>query len=380
MTDVLPAPTIMFLANSAWNLAHFRAPLIDDLARSGARQIAVAPADESEQRLRDAGVEFVQIRLDRGGLSPLANLALMRDYRRVIAAHRPDVVLAFTVKPNIWGSLAASSLGVPVINNVSGLGTAFIGRPFLKSVVARLYRLAFARSARVFFQNEDDRDQFVREAIVGIGKADLLPGSGVDLAHFAMAPPRQSAPCRLLFIGRLLKDKGLEELAEASGMLKTEGLDFEVAVLGGEDPDNRSAVAPARLQQWQRDGLITLIGRRDDVRPELANCDCLVLPSYREGMPRSVLEASAMGRPVIATDVPGCRQAVDDGVTGYLCRPRNAASLADAMRRMIAAGPERRAEMGRCGREKMERQFSQDRVVELYREAIADALSRRVGL
>lgn len=379
MTNATPSPTVMFLANSAWNLAHFRAPLIDDLARSGARLVAVAPPDGSEKQLRDAGVEFAPIRLDRRGLSPLANLTLLRDYRRAIAAYRPDVVLAFTVKPNIWGSMAASTLGVPVINNVSGLGTAFIGRPLLKSVVARLYRLAFARSARVFFQNEDDREQFVRDAIVEIGQTGLLPGSGIDLVHFPMSPPRRSAPCRFLFIGRLLRDKGLEEIAEASRMLKADELDFEVALLGGDDPDNRSAIAPDRLQRWQRDGLVTLIGRRDDVRPDLADCDCLVLPSYREGMPRSVLEASAMGRPVIATDVPGCRQAVDDGVTGYLCRPRSAASLADAMRRMMTVGPKKREEMGRRGRVKMERQFSKELVVEQYREAIADALSRRNG-
>lgn len=378
MTSHAPAPTILLIANSAWNLAHFRAPLIHDLAASGARLVALVPFDGAESRLRDMNVQPIAIDMDRGGLSPAADLSLLRSYRRAFAAIRPDVILAFTIKPNIWGSIAARSAKVPVINNVSGLGTAFIDRPLLKSIVSRLYRFAFAHSATVFFQNEEDRDQFVGERLVRPELAALIPGSGIDLDHFQVTPQRQDNACRFLFIGRLLKDKGLKELAEASHLLKAEGLQFEVMLVGGEDPANRSAVPLPQIEAWQEHGLIRWLGHRDDVRPALADCDCLILPSYREGMPRSVLEASASGRPVIATNVPGCRQAVDDGITGLLCEPRNALSLADAMRRVMAMSPQDRAKMGLRGRRKMEEQFSHAEVVRTYRDAMASALGARL--
>lgn len=374
MTRAAPVPTILLIANSAWNLAHFRAPLIRDLVAMGVRLVALVPFDGAESRLRDMGVKPIAIDMDRGGLSPAADLKLLRAYRRAFAAIRPDAILAFTIKPNIWGSIAARGAKVPVINNVSGLGTAFIGRPALKSIVSRLYRFAFARSATVFFQNEEDRDQFVRERLVRPEIAALLPGSGIDLDHFPVTPQRQDKDCRFLFMGRLLKDKGLTELAEASRMLKAEGLQFEVVLVGGEDPANRSAVPLSQVESWQADGVIRWLGHRDDVRTALADCDCLVLPSYREGMPRSVLEASASGRPVIATNVPGCRQAVDDGVTGLLCEPRDAASLADAMRNMMAMRPQDRAAMGLRGRRKMEAEFSDAEVVRIYRDAIGSAI------
>nr|WP_294850412.1 glycosyltransferase family 4 protein [uncultured Sphingomonas sp.] len=375
LVSVPPLPgglKIAFLANSSWNLVHFREPLIADFVASGASVVAIAPADGRESKLRELGAGFARIDIDRSGLSPFADLRLLLSFRRVLQEVRPDVALAFTVKPNVWGSLAAASLGIPIINNVSGLGTAFIGRPLLRSIVSALYRLAFRKSAAVFFQNEEDRDQFLKDRLARPQQVALLPGSGVDLAHYQPDARATGRPFRFLFVGRLLRDKGLVELAEAASILKGMGHQIELVAVGAEDLDNRSAIETDMLADWARDGLIKFLGHQDDIRLELAACDCLVLPSYREGMPRSILEASASARPVIATDVPGCRQAVDDGVTGYLCEPRNPQSLAAAMMRMMDLTPAQRVEMGENGRKRMEQMFSQERVVTLYRSAIAD--------
>lgn len=371
------ATTVVFLANASWNLAHFREPLIRDQLASGANVIAIAPFDGSEERLRGMGVRVIDVTIDRGGLSPLADVALWREYRRLFRQLRPDAIFAFTIKPNIWGGLAARALGLPIINNVSGLGTAFINRPLLKSLVSRLYKSAFRQSSCVFFQNEDDRTQFVDDGLVEASRTGLLPGSGVDLQRFAVSPPRNASPFRFVFVGRLLRDKGLVELAEAAQLLRQQGQSFTINAVGGEDADNRSAIAKAQLDAWSAQGFIKFLGPRDDVRGAIADSDCLVLPSYREGLPRAILEASAMARPVIATDVPGCRQAVDDGVTGLLCQSRNTADLARAMQQMMDLKPNARVAMGMNGRAKMEREFSQERVVELYSTALSRILKSR---
>lgn len=368
------AGRVALLANTAWNLAHFREPLIRDLVRRGFSVFAIAPFDGSERKLVEMGAQPINISMERGGLSPWADLMLLRSYRRIFRDVVPDIVLSFTIKPNVWGNLAIGGSQIPVINNVSGLGTAFIDRPLLKWFVSSLYRRAFRRSSRVFFQNAEDVEAFVEAGLVTSAQAALLAGSGVDLGRFAVSSSPPTDTFCFLFVGRLLRDKGLNELAMASRMLKQEGRIFTVRIVGPRDPENRSAIPVGQLEAWEREELLTFVGALDDVRHEIAGCDCLVLPSYREGLPRTVLEASAMGRPIIATDVPGCRQAVQHGVTGLLCRAYDAAELAKAMKEMMDLDRGARVSMGMKGRVFMEQHFSQDRVVELYREAIANVM------
>lgn len=368
-----PVPaTIVIAANSAWNIVNFRGALIEGLVAAGWRVIALAPDDGSAATLTDLGAEFVPIRIDSSGTSVLRDARLFLDYLAVLRKLRPRAFLGFTVKPNIYGSLAAGVLGVPTINNISGLGTAFMDPGPLNWLVSRLYRLALARSDRVFFQNSSDLGLFVAWALVRPEQAARIPGSGIDLERFR--PPTdvrsEGRPFRFLFVGRLLRDKGLVEYADAARLLRPLWPQVEFAILGFAGSDNRSAVPIAQVERWRDEGLVEYLGETDDVRPYLENSDCVVLPSYREGLPRSLLEAAAMANPMIASDVPGCRDVVADGENGFLCEARSPESLARAMEKMLRLEPHVRAAMGTRARERVEHEFDQALVVEAYLGAL----------
>jgi glycosyltransferase involved in cell wall biosynthesis len=364
-------PSIVVAANSAWNLLNFRGGLIEGLLAAGWPVVALAPDDGHAAALTAMGAEFVPIRIDSSGTSVARDARLIADYWTVIRRLRPAAFLGFTVKPNIYGSLAARLLGTRTINTISGLGTAFMRQGTLNWLVSRLYRLALARSARVFFQNPADLDLFVARGLVRPGQAKRIAGSGVDLDRFRPpSVPRPEKPFRFLFVGRLLRDKGLAEYAEAARRLRPRWPDAEFAILGSAGSDNRSAVPIAEVERWRDEGLIIYLGEATDVRPDLANADCVVLPSYREGLPRSLLEAAAMARPMVATDVPGCRDVVVDADNGFLCEPRSAESLADAMDRMLRLAPANREAMGLRARARAEGEFDQRLVVEAYLEAL----------
>ena len=371
---VVPAPgrTIVLAANSAWNIANFRKPLVERLVAEGWRVVVVAPDDGHAAGIAALGAEFIPINLDSSGTSVVRDAILVADYLRTFRRLRPQALLGFTVKPNIYGSLAARLLGIRTINNISGLGTAFMTGGLLNRIVSGLYRVALRRSARVFFQNPSDLALFVVEGLVGEGQARLIPGSGIDLEHFRPSSKVGEAdrPFRFLFVGRLLRDKGLIEYAEAARLLRPRWAKVEFAVLGFAGSDNRSAVPIADVERWQAEGDVKYLGDTDDVRLFIEESDCVVLPSYREGLPRSLLEAAAMARPMVATDVPGCRDLVANGDNGLLCQPRSALSLAAAMEAMLGLDPAERLTMGRRARKRVERDFDQALVVDAYLEAL----------
>ena len=361
--------TIVVAANASWNLVNFRAPIIRALVAQGWRVVAAAPPDDATRELCGIGVEFEPIAVDSKGLSPLNDLALAARYRALLRRVRPDAFLSFTPKPNIFGSIAAQACGVPAIATVTGLGTGFLSGRALQGLVTILYRLAFRRSRRVFFHNSDDLDLFVGKRLVAEGRAALVAGSGIDLAHFAPAGRKAAGrPPVFLFIGRFLRDKGVEEFIAAAGLVKRERqAAFQMI---GAIEDHPKGASRELVEAAAARGDVELLGTTGDVRPFIANADCVVLPSYREGLPRVLLEAGAMATPVIASDVPGCRQAVDDGVTGLLCEARSAGSLAAAITQFADMGFEEQAAMGDKGRAKAEREFSQERVVAAYLDAL----------
>lgn len=369
-------PTIVISANTAWNVLNFRKALLMRLMREGYRIVALTPADGYEPELRALGIEFVPIAMDRKGVSPRADAALLLRYWRALRRIRPVAYLGYTIKPNIYGSLAAQALGIPVINNVSGLGTAFISSGPVTMIVKRLYRAALRRSATVFFQNADDRDLFVRERLVG-RQARLVPGSGIDPDHFAAAPlpGADGASVTFLLVARLLRDKGVHEYLAAARILKAERSDLQFQIVGGFDPDNATSLTPQDLTASQADGTIDYLGRTDDVRTRIAAADCVVLPSYREGLPRVLLEGGAMGRPLVATDVPGCRDLVEEGVNGFRCAARDARSLAGAMRRVAELSPADRAVLGHASRVTIMAGFGNDVVIGRYLDALHDIVT-----
>jgi glycosyltransferase involved in cell wall biosynthesis len=365
---------VLISINASWNIVNFRRGLIAALQARGYRVAVAAPEDEYTPHLLSLGVEYIPLPMDKQGISPARDLRLLLRYRQVLRQLHPDVFLGYTAKPNVYGALAGRLLSIPVINNIAGLGTAFIKRSWLTSVMTNLYRIALSRSSTVFFQNSEDMRLFIAHRMVRPAQARLLPGSGVDINLFQ---PQEcdaaSGGVRFLLAGRLLWDKGVCEFIEAARAVRRVVPDARFQILGFADVENRTAVPRAALDQWVNEGLVEYLGHSDDVRPFIAAADCVVLPSYREGLPRVLLEAAAMAKPLIATDVPGCQHVVEDGRNGFLCAARSSGSLAEAMLRMAALSSDERRAMGTAGRARVEAEFDERIVIERYLAAIRDA-------
>jgi len=363
---------IIMTVNAAWNVWNFRRPLVAALLADGHRVTVLAPRDAAVPELEALGCRFIPLEMDVKGLNPMKDLRLMRRFKLHFQEERPDAVLSFTIKNNIFGAMAAKRLGIPFIPNITGLGTAFLSGGILQTIAEGLYWHAFRGLSVVFFQNEDDRNLFLRRKLVRESQARLLPGSGIDLERFAIAePPLSDQASTFLMIARLLRDKGALEFVEAARKVKSFTPTARFLLLGAIGSENRTAIDAATVEGWQTEGVIEYLGTAPDVRPHIAAAACVVLPSYLEGAPRTLIEAASMGRPLIATDVPGCRAVVEDGVTGFLCEARSGDSLARACMKFLALGMDARQTMGIAGRRKMEREFDQAIVVAAYRDALA---------
>ena len=367
---------ILITVNAAWNVLNFRRPLVEAMIADGHSVTVLAPRDDSVAALESLGCKVLPLEMSVKGLNPLQDVKLIGRMRKIFRTQRPDAIFSYTIKNNIFGALAARPLGIPFIPNVTGLGTAFLSGGFLQFIAEGLYRRAFRNLDVIFFQNEDDRDLFLERKLVTKLQARLLPGSGIDLTHFAATdyPTDSDAPV-FLMIARLLRDKGVLEYVAAARKVKSEHPSARFQLLGAVDAANRTAIDAATVTSWEEEGIIEYLGTADDVRPHIAAAHCVVLPSYREGAPRTLIEAAAMARPLIATDVPGCRSVVDDGVTGYLCKVRDGDDLTKSMNAFLALPREERARMGRAGRAKMAKSFDQAIVVEAYRNALASGPS-----
>jgi len=362
---------ILMTVNAAWNIWNFRRPLVEALAADDHRITVLAPPDDAVPELERLGCRVQPLEMSVKGLNPLEDLKLQRRFGRIFREERPDAVLSYTIKNNIFGARAAKLAGVPFIPNVTGLGTAFLSGKLLQTVTEQLYRRSFSALPVVFFQNEDDRDLFLDRRLVKAPQARLLPGSGIDLERFAPAAmPAPEEPPAFLMIARLLRDKGVVEFVDAARRIKARHPQARFQLLGAVGSENRSAIGRETLDAWVTEGVVEYLGTTNDVRPAIAAASCVVLPSYREGAPRTLIEAAAMARPLIATDVPGCRAVVDRDVSGYLCDVKSADSLSDAMERFLALPPEAQQAMGAAGRAKMEREYDQRLVVNAYREAL----------
>ncbi len=375
-------PLIFIALNTTWNISNFRAGLIRSLTKAGYDVVAVAPPDKYVEQVKALGCQYVPLPMDNQGTHPGRDFLLFWRFYWLLKHMRPNVFLGYTVKPNIYGSVAAHFLGIPVVNNIAGLGAVFTRDGWLTRLVRVLYRFALSRSKSVFFQNEEDRELFVKDGLVDREITDRLPGSGINLSHFSLAEmPSPSSPVRFLLISRMLWDKGVGEFVEAAELLKGRSASADFSLLGFLDVKNPAAISREQMDEWVKSGVITYLGETDDVRTHIGTSTCVVLPSfYREGVPRTLLEAAAMGRPIITTDEVGCREVVDDGVNGYLCKARDSADLAETMERLIALTPEQRAQMGRNGRKKIECEYDERIVINKYLEVIYAILAnKRVG-
>jgi glycosyltransferase involved in cell wall biosynthesis len=356
---------IAICINASWNIVNFRGGLIRALRSRGHEVIATAPRDAYSDQLASMVDRYIALDMDNRGTNPLRDLALYRSFVRVLRETAPDVYLGYTIKPNVYGSLAAQRLGIAVVNNISGLGATFMRAGVLNAIVRTLYRFALKKSRVVFFQNGDDRALFVEGGLVRPDQVRLLPGSGVDLERFtAQAWP--SGPFRFLLISRLLWDKGVGEFVQAAKILKERFPQAQFALLGACGVQNPAAISREPVAKWEGEGVITYLGESDCVEQEIARAHCVVLPSYREGTPKALLEAAACARPIITTNVPGCKGVVIDDESGLLCRVKDANDLAHKMELMLQKSPEELASMGARGRALVEERFDEKFVIDEY--------------
>ena len=376
-------PKVLILVNAAWNIVNFRSHLVRGLVAAGFDVVAVAPGDAHAEAVRQLGCRFVPLSMDSGGTNIMRDALLLMRCVRMMRSERPDVVLSYTVKPNIYGSFAARIAGVPIVNSVEGLGATFIRTGWLTRFVSLLYKASMAHSSVVFFLNPDDRREFMSRALIRPEQARDIAGAGIDLEEFRPDEPpagsarAQPAGCTFLLIARMLYDKGIGEFVEAAQAVRRSHPDARFQLLGFLDVENPAAISREQMNRWVEAGWVEYLGQTSDVRPFIRQADCVVLPSYREGLPRTLIEASAMGKPVVATDVPGCREVVDDGVTGLLCEPRDAADLASKLSTIAALGADARSAMGLKGREKVARTYDVRTVIETYLQTIRTVLEHR---
>lgn len=356
--------SMLIISGSAASMARFRMPLLTELIRRGHRVYIVTPIDEPEwmEKLRQTGATLLPLGLNRTGLNPCADLAALFRLRRIIREVNPDVILAYAHKPVLYGLVVAG--GRPFYGMLTGLGYVFTGsglkRRLIRAAFRCVYPLALRRAKALLFLNPDDAATFRSQGLIPPSlPVRIIPGEGVDTGRFAPAPS-PAGPVKFLMLARLLRDKGVAEYAEAARIVKAAHPEVEFHLAGAPDT-NPTAIPLETVKGWAAAGLLTYHGEVADVRPLLRDCAVYVLPSYREGMPVSILEAMSMERPVIATDVPGCRTAVQPGVTGMLVPVRDAKALADAMIRLIRS-PQERLAMGVAARRRVESEFSVERV------------------
>ena len=368
--DADPRPIACLSANTTWYVVNFRSRLIESLIDQGWRVVVLSPPDRHVERLAALGAEHVPLTLDNAGTNPLRELGTLWRIRAALSQIGPSVVLTFTPKINIYLSLVARTLGVPVIANISGLGRAFVSGGWIEKVSRTLYGVALRWPSTVFFQNEEDRAIFIEAGLVDAARTHRLPGSGVDVDRFSPRPKPQAGPFQFLLVARLLWDKGVGEFVEAARIVKAGHPEVEFALAGFLDVDNPSAVPRSAVEEWEREGVIKFLGSFDDMVPVYAQADCVVLPSYREGMPRTLLEAASMAKPTITSDAPGCREAVVNGVTGLIVKTRDGHSLAMAMLELLQMPAKQHDALCQAARERILDEFDEAIVIGAYAQRL----------
>lgn len=364
---------IVVSSNTSWSIFNFRLELVRFLAKDHHIEI-IAPKDQYSVKLRDMGFVVHEINMASSAIAPLQDLVTLFNYLKLLKKIKPDYYLGFTAKPNIYGGFIASWLDCKVINNIAGLGRTFSTPGWLQKLMQHLYRIGLSRSHHVFFQNNDDRALFCSNNLLKKTTHSVLPGSGVNIDRFTSKPIKQVdyTQFTFLFSARLLLEKGIKEYIMAATKLKAIYPHCVFQVLG-KHGSTSAELSKTELDVACNNGIIEYLGTTDNVVAVLHNTDCFVLPSfYREGVPRSLLEAGSCGLPLITTDSVGCRETVIDGKNGYLIEPRSSDALFEAMKRMIELSDEQRSAMGMASREYMVTHFSEDLVLKQYEQFLTE--------
>lgn len=356
---------ILILTNNIGGLHSFRKEVMKAIVDVGYEVYISEPDDDERVKyFEEIGCHIIKTKFNRRGVNPLADFKLMLQYRKIIRELKPIAVLSYTIKPNVYGGIACRLTGTPLIANVTGLGDAIENGGWLQKLTVSLYKIGISKAKQVFFQNPSNKETCIRLGITD-ESAMVLPGSGVNLKHHVYQEYPADGVIKFLYIARLQKDKGTGEFFETAERIKAKYPNTEFQILGWKEGDYQM-----RLEELVKSGIIDYLGTTADVRPYLANVHCTIMPSYHEGMSNVNLESAANGRPVITTDVPGCRETVDDGVTGILVKARDSYGLIEGVERFLAMSYEQKKQMGLEGRKKVEREFDRQIVVKAYLDAI----------
>ena len=349
---------ILILANYDVGLFCFRKELIEELLKNNTVFISL-PYGELVEPLKNMGCVFIDTPLERRGINPIKDFALLLRYCKILKKQKPDLVITYTIKPNVYGGFACRLLKIPYAANITGLGTAFQGKGILRKLVTLMYKVGLKKAKTVFFENSENRQIFIDEKIVKAEKTCLLNGAGVNIEHFGVAEyPEDDGTTKFLFVGRVMKEKGIDELFKAMKLLREDGVNCILDVVGGCEEDYTE-----KLKGYESEGWLNYHGYQKDVRPFIKNASCFVLPSWHEGMANTNLECSAMARPVITSNIHGCLEAVEDGVTGFLCEKQNAEMLYNTMNRFCNLTYAEKKNMGLSARRRMEEIFDKKKVV-----------------
>jgi glycosyltransferase involved in cell wall biosynthesis len=360
---------LLLVGNTAWSMYNFRLGVASFLKNDGYNVTIAAPPDHTTELIRDAGFKIIDIEIDNKGVSVLNDLRLLAELLKLYRRIKPDVVVHYTIKPNIYGTIAAKIAGITSIAFVTGLGSMFIKRTLITRVIERMYQFSFLFPEKVWFLNEDDYRYFVDKGLVSRAKAEILPGEGVNTVKFnSDSYQKEINPTsfKFLYLGRILKDKGIIEIIEAARKIKAERPETKIQFLGFIDALNPSAISKEDVDSWVKEGIIDYLGQTNDVIPYLSNADCVLLPSYREGISMTLLEAASMQKPIIASNVTGCKEVVNDGITGYLCQPRDSSDLYAQMKKILQLNQEQIKEMGIAARKKILNEFDEKLVINKY--------------
>ncbi len=368
-----PRTKIALVANSTWNIYNFRLNLVKEFERLGCDILVIAPVDEYIHYLNEASnIRHIPLRsLSRKSTNPLRDARLTFELYRIYRREQPDVIIHYTIKPNIFGNLAARMTRIKSICVVTGLGYTFLNEGLTKKISQLLYRFSFRYSAKVVFENQDDRQLFVERGLVATEQSRAFPGCGVNTSFFR--PSRQARKqehLRFLFVGRLLYDKGIVEFVEAAKIIRQQFPEVEFWVVGELDSGNPSAISKAQLVNWIDQKYIYYHGTTTDIRAFIRQVDVIVLPSYREGLPKVILEGMSMGKPVITTLTAGCKETVEDGRNGFLVPIKDSQALAQVITKVLQMDDIDREVMGHLSRKKALAEFDDRLIVNAYLELI----------
>lgn len=367
---------ILISINTSWNIINFRLGLLQALQKEGYEITVLAPKDKYSELFRNYNFKYYDIEMNNKGTNPIEDFKLTISYYKILKKIKPDLMLNYTIKPNIYGTIAASLLKIPTINNIAGLGTLFVNENFITKIAKFLYKYSQDKASKIFFQNNEDFELFTSSGLVDIKKSDILPGSGVNTEKFKpIEKTKNLDKIVFLLISRMLWDKGVGEYVEAARTLTKKYPNVEFQLLGFLDVVNKSAISKEQMDTWIKEGIINYLGTSDNVQNEISNADCMVLPSfYREGTPRTLLESASMAKPIVTTNNIGCKDVVNDRETGYLCKIKDSNDLASKLEFIINMSAEERKIMGQKGREKIIKEYDEKIVINKYLTAIKEII------